>query len=193
MSRETNPPRKSNPFDRDFLESKRKSAKGYACPFCTDIYTQEPIIWRHGLQNHRAFLGDLRTEEKTEEARRQFRQQALDKGYVISRTTLLPHIVFRLHMFAYRGSAAAEVRAADMAAPGKTRLSRARLRLPQVNLCKIQDGTLGMMSAQTLLPTRPRYQNKETFLQPWTTHGSAERKETLEHWAYQAKALPEGP
>lgn len=92
--REKSPPRIINPFDRDFLESKRKSAKGYACPFCNDIYTQEPKIWGHGLQNHRAFLGDLETEETTKEARRRFRQQALDKGYVVAHTTLLPDIVF---------------------------------------------------------------------------------------------------
>jgi hypothetical protein len=94
MNRETNPPSKPNPLARDFLESKRKSAKGYACPFCTDIYTQEPRIWRHGLQNHRMSLGNLETQEKTEEARRQFRQQALEKGYVVPHTTLLPYIIF---------------------------------------------------------------------------------------------------
>ncbi|KAL2043723.1 hypothetical protein N7G274_003242 [Stereocaulon virgatum] len=80
MSRENHPPRKIIPLERDFLESKRKSAKGYACPVCNDIYTQEPRLWGHGLQNHRAFLGGLGTEEETKEARRQFRQQALEKG-----------------------------------------------------------------------------------------------------------------
>ena len=94
MSHDTNPPKKPNPLARDFLESKRRSAKGYACPFCTEVYHQEPKIWEHALQNHRASLGDLKTEEKTESARKQFRQLALDKAYVLLRPSISPDSTF---------------------------------------------------------------------------------------------------
>ena len=81
---------KSHPFARNYLEHQRRSANGYACPFCTEVYhqDQEPALWEHGLQNHPDSLGNLgSTEMANTVIRRRFRQQALDKAYVDFCTT----------------------------------------------------------------------------------------------------------
>ncbi len=69
---------KVHPFT-GFLELQRKTAKGYTCPICEEIYHQEPKIWAHGLRNHQEYLGNTGSTEKAEGIRKRFRQEALDK------------------------------------------------------------------------------------------------------------------
>ena len=71
---------KPHPLARNFLELQRRSAKGYACPLCTEVHHQEQTLWDHALRNHQNSLGELGSTEVAR--RRQFRQQALDKAYV---------------------------------------------------------------------------------------------------------------
>ena len=83
----------------DFLELQRKTAKGYACPVCTQTLSQEPKIWEHGVQNHPEYLGDIGSAEKADNARQRFRQEALDKAYVrmLFPNALRPHFRVQLH------------------------------------------------------------------------------------------------
>ena len=67
----------------DYLELRRKTARGYACPFCRETYQAEPKLWSHGTQNHRSLLGDWQSTEAADVVRKQYRQQAIDKAYVI--------------------------------------------------------------------------------------------------------------
>ena len=76
-----NPGDKPHPIAQDFLKLQRRSARGYACPLCTEVYHQEQTLWDHGLKNHRDSLGELGSTEVAS-TRRHFRQQALDKAYV---------------------------------------------------------------------------------------------------------------
>ena len=71
---------KAHPIAQNFLEHQRRSAKGYACPLCTDLYYQDQILWDHALKNHRDSLGDLGSMEMANTVRKRFRQQALDKA-----------------------------------------------------------------------------------------------------------------
>ena len=68
----------------DFLARQRPSARGYTCPVCEKIYYQEPKIWAHGRNNHADYLGDLASTELAEDARKRFRQTALEITYAES-------------------------------------------------------------------------------------------------------------
>ena len=68
----------------DFLARQRPSARGYTCPVCEKIYYQEPKIWAHGRTKHPDYLGDLASTELAEDARKRFRQTALDTTYAES-------------------------------------------------------------------------------------------------------------
>ena len=68
---------KAHPLARRILEHQRRSAKGYACPLCTEVYHEEQTLWDHALKIHQNLHGE----------RRHFRQQALDKAYVDFCTT----------------------------------------------------------------------------------------------------------
>jgi len=84
---------RDHPLGRDFLELQRKSAKGYTCPVCGDIFTAEPKLWDHGSRNHPGYLEDLGSTEKAEGgARKRFRQEALDQTYVQIGDNLSRHL-----------------------------------------------------------------------------------------------------
>ena len=92
-----NPGDKSHPLTQKILEHQRRVAKGYACPFCTEVYHQEQTLWDHALKNHLNLLGDLGSTEMANAMQKKVRQQALQKAYVDFCTTSasrLPKISF---------------------------------------------------------------------------------------------------
>ncbi len=74
---------KDHPLGRNFLELQRKTAKGYTCPVCGEVFSAEPKLWDHGVRKHPDHLADLDLMEKAEgPARSRYRQEALDYTYV---------------------------------------------------------------------------------------------------------------
>jgi len=75
---------------RKFQDFQRSTARGYICPVCTEAFQQEPRLWQHAKSLHPDSLGypDVGGEA---EARKQFKQQAVDRAYVVLR---------HLHIFA---------------------------------------------------------------------------------------------
>ena len=70
-----------HPITRNFLELQRKTARGFACPLCEQIYHEDLKIWNHGVSKHAQYLGTLGSGEKAQDgARRRFRQQAIEKA-----------------------------------------------------------------------------------------------------------------
>ena len=68
---------------RKIQDSQRSIARGYVCPVCTELFQQEPKLWQHAKSSHPEALGYTELAGEAE-ARKQFRQEALDRAYVVS-------------------------------------------------------------------------------------------------------------
>ena len=69
---------------RKIQDFQRSTARGYVCPACTELFQQEPKLWQHAKSSHPGSLGYTDPAGEAE-ARKQFRQEAIDRAYVVSR------------------------------------------------------------------------------------------------------------
>ena len=69
---------------RKIQDFQRSTARGYVCPVCTELFQQEPKLWQHAKSSHPDSLGYSEPAGEAE-ARKQFRQEAIDRAYVVSR------------------------------------------------------------------------------------------------------------
>ena len=80
MSNESNP----HYLARKIQDFQRSTARGYSCPVCAETFQQEPILWQHAKSSHPDSLGYTNVGGEAE-ARKCFKQQALDRAYVVLR------------------------------------------------------------------------------------------------------------
>ncbi|KAL9004272.1 MAG: hypothetical protein Q9188_002907 [Gyalolechia gomerana] len=65
--------------ERKVLDFQRSSSKGYACPYCAEVFLHEPKLWDHARNSHRDSL-DISRGMDEGHTRRQLRVRAVEKA-----------------------------------------------------------------------------------------------------------------
>ena len=64
---------------RKIQNFQRASARGYACPLCSQYYLHEPKFWEHAVSSHLEVLGISAATEQNE-IRKKFRTEAMENA-----------------------------------------------------------------------------------------------------------------